>query len=45
VIIYCDSEFVQNRGERIKELIQERTSDEEKQEKVLAALMTLITNH
>ena len=38
-------EFIHNRGERIKELIQERTSDEEKQEKVLAALMPLIINH
>ena len=41
--IYC--EFINNRGERIQELIQERTSDEDKQEKVHTALLPLIMNH
>ena len=35
-------EFIDHRDERIKELIQERTSDEDTQEKILAALMSLI---
>ena len=37
-------QFIGNRDERIKGLIQERTSDEDTQEKILVALMSLI-NH
>ena len=36
--------FIEHRDERVKELIHERTSDEETQEKILAALLSLI-NH
>jgi len=38
-------EFIRQRDARIQELIQERTSDEEMQEKILSTLMPLITNH
>jgi len=37
-------EFIDHRDDRIKELIQERTSDEKTQEKILVALISLM-NH